>query len=198
MADFKLLGGTDPATQPLGQMTQGLGFPLRDVDPATSGGQVVVVHEEVIRAASPLTQEPTAVDTPLQITFGDAQVTGKGVDVDANGVFTCTAEGDYAIRIRLQLGRTSNPTSSIMFSRFLVNGVQIAAPIFTQLADSNDQIPTSFEGVIPLTAGDEFTIEIHRSSAGANSGGVFAATSALWGVAPSAQIIVTKTVAIET
>ena len=197
--DFKLLGSQDPVNNSLGQMTQGIGFPLRDVDPSLSGGTVTVQSEQVIRASSPDTQQPTAEDTPLQLTFGPAQTTGLGIDVDATGEFTCTIEDTYQIRLRLQFGRIGSPSSSIIFGRFLLNGVQVSEPVFAQLDDSEDVIPATFEGAIPLTIGDHFTVEIYRDSAGNNSGGVFAKTANLagWGTAPSCLMTVTRVIAIQ-
>jgi hypothetical protein len=81
-----------------------------------------------------------------------------------------------------------------------VNGLQAGDPVFAQLDDSEDVIPTTFEGVIPLTVGDTFTVEMIRDSAGINAGGVFAQTSnvAGWGTAPSCLCLVSRALAVQT
>lgn len=40
MSDFKLYGGAPPASDPAGVMTQGIGFPLREVDLTASPGLI--------------------------------------------------------------------------------------------------------------------------------------------------------------
>lgn len=199
MADFKILGGTDPATNVVGQMTQGLGFPLREVDETATGGSVTVQQEEILRATSDTTQEPTATDTPLQLAFGGAQTTGV-IDVDAAGTFTFQEEDEFTLRLRLNFGRTGNPGNAIIFARALINGVQIGNPVHAILDDGNFSVPATFEGIISSSVGDVMTIEIMRSSSGADAGGVFAEAAPLpgWLSSPSCLCLFTRSVAVAT
>ena len=195
MADFKLLGGTDPVTSELGSMSQGIGYPLRVVDESAAGGTVTVRTETELRAGSDVTQEPVAVDTPIQLSFGPAQV-NPIVSVDALGNFTFGVTDEFQVRLRLQFGRTGNPGTALIFGRALVNGVQLGDPVFTTLDDADFSIPTTFEGVVPFTAGDVLTVEIYRDSTGSNYGGVFAAVSTLWTTSPSCLMTITRTTAV--
>ncbi len=52
MPFFKLLGGSAPVNNPIGVMTEGIGYPLRQVDQSASGGSVSVIIETAILAAS--------------------------------------------------------------------------------------------------------------------------------------------------
>ena len=192
MADFfKLIGGEQPAVAPLAVMLQGIGFDLREVDAGTSAFNIFA--KEVIRAGHPTTQEPTALDTPIQILFGDAQ-TGDGWELDALGAFLNTRAGQYTFRVNLQIGRTDVPQIAIVFVRFMLNGVQFGDPVFTKLATPNDQIPTTFGAVVDIAVGDIVTVEIMRDSAGVNDGGIYAATCSIpaWGTAQSCVMVISE------
>ena len=66
-----------------------------------------VKEVEVLRASSLVAQSPTAVDTPLQVAFGAAQgAPADQVSISAAGLVTFNAAGNYAVRIKLQAGRT--------------------------------------------------------------------------------------------
>lgn len=191
--DFKLLGSANPVPiSGLALMTQGLGFPLRDVDAAPASGSEL---EEVLRAQSFVTQEPVAVDTPIQVSFGPAQNNGI-FDVDALGSLTALQTGQYNARLRLQMGRTGNPGVSIVFMRTLLNGVQIGSSVATALDDADNIVPTTFTGVLSLVVNDIVTVEIYRDSVGNNSGGVFTQVASLagWVDSPSTSAVFSRVV----
>jgi hypothetical protein len=194
---FKILGGTDPATSSLGLMTQGLGFPLRPVEPAVSAGAVQVQQVTRLDARSYLDQEPIALDTLLNLTLGDAQTTDN-FDVDAAGLVTCLVAGSYNVRFRLLFGRTGNNLTSTIFGRILFNGLQISDPVHTLLGNASAEIPTTFEAVFPMAIDDTLRLQIYRDSSGVDDGGVFSATASLggWGVSPSVIVYVTESLAI--
>lgn len=191
MADFKLLGNQTEVQSSLAKMTQGIGYPLRDVEDSLVAS--TIIPQRVLTADSFVDQNPVAVDTPLQITFGPAQAPGLGVDVDAAGNFTCTETGIYQTTLRLQVGRVGNPGVARVFIRVLLNGAQAGNSVFTQLDDSNLTLTGVFEGYFPLTQGDIVTVEVMRDSAGINEGGLFTETPVLaWNPAPSARVTVDK------
>lgn len=154
-----------------------------------------VKEVELLRAASTATQAPTAVDTPLQLTFGAAQKSGSDpVMINAAGLVTFNAAGNYAVRIKLQNGRTGASGTSILLSRLLINGVQAGSAAAVKMTQTDATTPTESRVVINATAGQTFVAQIMRDSAGSNFGGVYpqAATVSAWGTAPSALLVISR------
>jgi len=151
---------------------------------------------ELLRAASTVIQAPTAVDTPLQLTFCGAQGSiANPVMINAAGLVTFNTAGNYAVRIKLQNGRTGASGTSILLSRILLNGTQIGSPAAAKITQAESIFATdSACVVVNVTAGQTFSVQIMRDSAGANFGGVYpqAATVAAWGTAPSALLVVSR------
>lgn len=157
-----------------------------------------VKEVEVLRAASTVTQAPTAVDTALQLTFGPAQGSASDpVMINAAGLVTFNTAGNYAVRIKLQAGRTgASGTSgtSVLLSRILLNGAQYGSPAATKLVSADTTIPIESRVVINTTAGQTFAVQIMLDSAGTNFGGVYpqVATVTAWGTAPSALLVISR------
>ena len=157
--------------------------------------QINIETIEVLRAGSPITQEPVALDTAIQLSFGAPQSVSE-FDLDALGNLTCKVADEYSLWLRVQFGRTGTPGEAIVLMRALLNGTQAGASVFTRLDDASTVVPGTFQGVINLTAGDVITVEVARDSAGINEGGVFAfaPTIAGWNDAPSCQVIFNRIV----
>lgn len=154
-----------------------------------------VKEVEVLRTSSTVAQAPTAVDTALQLTFGAAQgAASNPVMINAAGLVTFNAAGSYAVRVKLQAGRTGASGTSILLSRILVNGAQYGSPAATKLVSADVTIPIESRVAINVTAGQTMAVQIMRDSAGANFGGVYpqTATVAAWGVAPSALLVISR------
>ncbi|HGH3558827.1 TPA: hypothetical protein ACJK1Q_004464 [Salmonella enterica subsp. enterica serovar Typhimurium] len=154
-----------------------------------------VKEVEVLRAPSTVVQAPTSVDTALQLTFGGAQGTASNpVMINAAGLVTFNTAGNYAVRIKLQAGRTGASGTSILLSRILVNGAQYGSPAATKLVSADATIPIESRVVINAIAGQTMAVQIMRDSAGTNFGGVYpqTATVAAWGVAPSALLVISR------
>lgn len=150
---------------------------------------------EVLRVASTVAQAPTAVDTPLQLTFGAA--TGAPTDpvmINAAGLVTFNKAGNYAVRIKTQNGRTGATGTSILLMRILVNGAQYGSPAATKITATDSTVPTESRVVLNPTAGQTFAVQIMRDSAGSNFGGVYpqAATVTAWGTAPSTLLVISR------
>jgi len=150
-------------------------------------------YQAKLSAFSSVTQNPSAVDTPLQITFGSAQTTAD-VSISAAGVITFNTSGNYLIDIFLRFGRSTSTGNAIILNRILKNGAQILNSNGVILSAATQTIP--FSAAIPLTmaAGDTMTMEVARDSAGTNDGGLFAVspTIAGWNIVPSATVVVNK------
>ena len=154
-----------------------------------------VKEVEVLRATSTATQAPTAVDTPLQVAFGAAQGSPTDpVSISAAGLVTFNVAGNYAVRIKLQAGRTGASGTSILLSRILLAGAQYGSPAATKLVSADVTIPIESRVVINATAGQTFAVQIMRDSAGSNFGGIYpqAATVTAWGTAPSGLLVISR------
>lgn len=150
-------------------------------------------YQAELSAFSSVNQNPSAVDTPLQITFGSAQTT-TDVSISAAGVITFNTSGNYLIDIFLRFGRSTSTGNAIVLNRILKNGAQILNSNGVILSAATQTIP--FSAAIPLTmaAGDTITMEVARDSAGTNDGGLFviSPTIAGWNIVPSATVVVNK------
>lgn len=154
-----------------------------------------VKEVEVLRAASTATQAPTAVDTALQVSFGAAQGSASDpVMINSAGTVTFNTAGNYAIRIKLQNGRTGATGTSILLSRILLNGAQVGSTAAVKMTQTDATTPSESRVVLNPTAGQTFQVQIMRDSAGSNFGGVYpqTATVAAWGVAPSALLVISR------
>lgn len=154
-----------------------------------------VKEVEVLRAPSTVAQAPTAVDTALQLTFGAAQNSAANpVMINAAGVVTFNVAGNYAVRIKLQCGRTGATGTSILLSRILLGGAQFGSAACVKMTQTDATTPTDSRVVINATAGQTLAIQIMRDSAGSNFGGVYpqVATVTAWGTAPSALLVISR------
>lgn len=154
-----------------------------------------VKEVEVLRAASTATQAPTAVDTALQVSFGSAQGSASDpVMINAAGLVTFNQAGNYAVRIKLQNGRTGATGTSILLSRILLNGAQIGSAAAVKMTQTDATTPSESRVVVNPTAGQTFQVQIMRDSAGSNFGGVYpqTATVTAWGIAPSALLVISR------
>lgn len=152
-----------------------------------------VKEVEVLRASSTVAQAPTAVDSALQLTFGATQGTASNpVMINAAGLVTFNVAGNYAVRIKLQQGRTGSTGTSILLSRILLNGTQYGFPAAVKMENQNVIAVTESRVVLDVTAGATFSVQIMRDSSGNNSGGVVpqAATVTAWGTAPSTLLVI--------
>lgn len=154
-----------------------------------------VKEVEVLRAFSTVAQAPTAVDTPLQVAFGAAQgAPADPVMINAAGLVTFNQAGNYAVRVKLQCGRTGASGTSILLSRLLLAGAQYGSPAATKLVSADVTIQIESRVVINATAGQTFAVQIMLDSAGSNFGGIYpqAATVTAWGTAPSALLVISR------
>ena len=154
-----------------------------------------VKEVELLRAPSIIAQAPTAVDTPLQLVFGAAQKSASDpVMINAAGLVTFNTAGNYAVRIKLQCGRTGATGTSILLSRLLLSGTQIGSTACVKLTQTDATTPTESRVILNPTAGQTLAVQIMRDSTGSNFGGVYqqAATVTAWGTAPSALLVISR------
>ena len=149
---------------------------------------LIVNEQEVFRAVSYVTQEPSALDIPIQITYGAAQA-NEYFSLDASGQFTVLTAGNYSLILRLVFGRTGSPGVANLFARGLINGIQNVGSIHALLDDSSQSSSSLFFLSATLPASTVFSSQLMRSSAngGVNAGGLFAQPAPLAGWQPSAS-----------
>lgn len=145
------------------------------------------------RASSAASQQPVAVDTPLQVEFGSSIVT-PDASLAPDGTLTFNTAGDYFITVFLRFGRLTSGGVAILFNRFLINDVQNLNSNSVKLPDSDIIIPFSATIGISAQPGDTYKQQIMRDSGGTNAGGLFqqSPTTLPWATSPSATIAVSK------
>lgn len=150
-------------------------------------------YTQIMGAFSGSSQNPAALDTPIQVSFGSAQ-TLTDVSLASNGTVTFNTPGRYLITLFLRFGRIGGAGTSIILNRFLVNNVQGLNSNVCSVDNANITIPFSTTLSMSVNAGDTFKLEIMRDSSGNNSGGLIATIPTLpsWNISPSATIIVSK------
>lgn len=160
-----------------------------------------VKEVEVLRAPSLVNQLPAALGTPLQLVFGSAQNSSADpVSINASGLVTFNVAGNYAVRIKLQCGRSGATGVVTIASRIMLNSVQYGSSAAVRLDNANTIMPTESRVVINATAGQTLAIQIVRDSVDSsiNAGGVYAITPATsgWAVSPSALLVISRLEAV--
>ena len=169
---------------------------VREVATQTADSMLYAVKEvELLRAPSTVIQAPSALDTALQVTFGAAQKSASDpVMVNAAGLITFNIAGNYAVRVKLENGRTGSTGTSVLLSRLVKNGAAYGSPASVKLTSSDETVPTDSRVIIDAAAGDTFAVQIMRDSAGTNFGGLYpqVAVVTAWGTVPSALLVVSR------
>lgn len=153
---------------------------------------------EILRAFATTTQQPSALNTPLQVTFGAAQkAPSDPVMINAAGLVTFNQAGNYAVRIKLQCGRLALAGQATVNSRILINGAQYGSPSAARIDSSAQIVPTESRVALNgIAAATTFQVQIMRDGAdsGVNAGGIFAVTSAVpaWGISPSSLLVISR------
>jgi hypothetical protein len=163
--------------------------PVSLFDPADIITQPIMVATSVASS-----QEPSALDTPLQVEIGPAQNTGADpVMIDVNGLITFNEAGTYRLDVTAHFGRTGGAGVSYLMTRELINGVQQGNSLASRLDDSDVLLPFSFETWLTVPASTTAAFEVIRDSAGNNSGGLFRQESSNgWVAAPSFSVTISK------
>ena len=149
----------------------------------------------VLNAFSTVIQAPSALNTPLQVTFGGAQGSSSTpVMIDALGNITFNQSGLYIINAYGSVERTgSSGGTAIFLFRGLVNGTPSTTTKAFHLDTPDVAFP--YEITIPFqaTAGNVLTFQVMRDSSGANHGGLYPHTNlGGWGNVPSTEILIWK------
>ncbi len=117
-------------------------------------------------------QEPTIVDTPIQVEYGAAQSV-TDVSMAADGALTFNTTAKYQININAHYGRSGAAGVSLLLFRLLMDNVAFGKPLAAKVESSNILVPWSSTFIIQATAGQVLTSELMRDSTGDNSGGIY-------------------------
>lgn len=156
-----------------------------------------VKEVEVLRATSAVNQLPTALGTAIQVSFGAAQNSSSDpVMINAAGLVTFNQAGAYAVRIKLQCGRTGATGVVTLVSRIRVGATQYGSSASVRLDNANTIVPTESRVVINATAGMTLNVQVVRDSvdSSTDAGGLYAIQPATagWSASPSALIVVSR------
>lgn len=140
-------------------------------------------------------QEPSGLDTPLQVEFGIEQGGGSDpVQLSSAGAITFNQAGLYLFNGYGNFERQgSSGGVSIVAFRSLINGVQVGESKMVEIDKVGVAIP--YEVTVPLnvSVGDVLTWEILRDSSGINAGGLYTHTLlSSWSDIPSSAFTIWK------
>jgi len=157
------------------------------------GGQMTAT--QVLNASSTVAQNPSGLDTALQVSFGAAQGTASDpVMIDAAGTVTFNETGLYLVNGMGNIHRTGPSGIALLLFRGLVNGSQAGIIKGFELDTADVMMP--YEITIPFSvsvAGTTFAFQIMRDSSGADDGGLIPqVTAGPWDDIPSANMQIWK------
>ena len=149
----------------------------------------------VLAAVDTTNQEPSGLDSVLQVKFGAAQKTATDpVMLDALGNITFNQGGLYLFNGYANFERQgSSGGVTVTLFRALLNGVQSGPTKGVELSGTGIMFPYELTLPIQVSAGDVLTWEIMRDSSGVNGGGLYIHTnSGPWSNVPSADVNIYK------
>ena len=145
----------------------------------------------LLSSSSTANQEPSGLDTVLQVTFGAASGTPSDpVQLAADGTITFNEAGLYLFNGFGNFER-QGPSGgvSVTLFRALINGSQVGVIKAVELDSTGVMIPYEVTTPIQANAADTLTWEILRDSSGVDQGGLYTHTTlSAWDDVPSASI----------
>lgn len=150
-----------------------------------------------LSASSTSNQDPSGLDTILQVEFGAAQGTSSdAVQVDASGTITFNQTGLYFVNFHASFQRDTTSNNAYVLLRNLVNDSPNGFVRAIELRDNDTLIPHDETFPISITAASttlKFQIIRDSGNSGADDGGLHAVTTASsFADAPSASIEIWK------
>ena len=149
----------------------------------------------VLAAVDTTNQEPSGLDSVLQVKFGAAQKTATDpVMLDALGNITFNQAGLYLFNGYANFERQgSSGGVAVTLFRALLNGVQTGPTKGVELSGTGIMFPYELTLPIQVSAGNVLTWEIMRDSSGVNAGGLYIHTnSGPWSNVPSTDVNIYK------
>jgi hypothetical protein len=190
----KISGYANDSTPNLGDKLIGTDVDNLNATKNFTIGQVVSLANANLNATQVL-NGPSALNTPLLVSFGAAQGSSSTpVQMDSAGTILFNESGLYIVNGFGSVERQgSSGGSAVILFRVLLNGVQITATKSIELSSTG--VITPYEITIPFqaTAGDVIRFQIMRDSSGVDAGGLYVHTVlGGWSNVPSSQIQIWK------
>lgn len=138
--------------------------------------QSEITNFDLITAESFDIQSPVGLDLPLQIQYGDAQISDdRTVEIDANGTVIFHQKGEYELDFVFNVGRGSNNQHAYLLLYSEVNDVELSSDIRISITvdHSDDDLPITYNTHKTFKDGDFVKLYIVRDSKGDNDGGLF-------------------------
>lgn len=170
-------------------------YHVYDITSASPAGGVFRETTLISGFSVAASQQPAALDTPLQIEFGAAQGSvSDPVQLSATGAITFHQAGQYIVNYVSHFGRIGAAGTSVLFTRSLINGVVVGNSRSATISDSTQLLPFALRVKINVNVGDVLTLQLVRDSSGDNSGGFFQRDPIAvgWPNAPSASIEIAR------
>ena len=150
---------------------------------------------QVLNGSSTVAQAPSALDTPLVVSFGAAQGSpSTDVELLAGGKVIFNRAGSYFVNGYGSVERQGGSGGvAIVLFRAVLNGTQISTTKGFHLDSVNLTVPYEVSIPFQANAGDVLEFQIMRDSSGVNAGGLYPHTNlGGWSNVPSAQIQIWK------
>lgn len=144
----------------------------------------------LIRAKSvAASQEPSSLDTPIQVEYGPQQATSQ-VEISANGTVLFKETGLYYLSIHGQYGSPGGGGEAALRFRGELNGLPIGDVYSATVKDTKTSVPLIVPFFINAIPGDDFKTFLLRDSSYTNKGGLFREDTALagWDDSPCAAL----------
>lgn len=167
---------------------------FRFITPSDISGLGLNGYDLVLSSASiSSTQNPTGLNTPLQVNFGPT-ASSTAASLSSSGTLTFNQEGEYLVTVFLRFGRTTGAGTATILNRLLLNDAQTLRTNVVSLTDSAAVIPFSASMLFRTSPGDTLKMEIARDGSGVNNGGLVSVTPSImgWSASPTASILVYK------
>lgn len=155
--------------------------------------------DEHVELYSKVTQNPTGLDTPLQVQL-DNSYTGTAFDVTSAGIFTMKQPGLFDVRASMTLGRSNNTGDSFVIVRgdldpggAVAQGwVQHTEARAFEIESKRVSVPVLFNAVFEIPSvgvvAPKVRLVIYRDSIGVDDGGVISINSTLFGATASVSL----------
>lgn len=150
-------------------------IPLKDITEAFSP-----FNERDLRAYSLNNQSPTTFNSPIDINFENAELSGSGrVTLFSNNQITFNRDGYFSLRATLNLARVNSNQAVYLASRFVLDSgggfIQMGETKGIVIESNRFSVPITIEYYGEFKAGDVVKVQLVRLNAlpqSANDGGI--------------------------
>ena len=156
---------------------------------------IVTVQDVITSFSTAASQNPTGLDTVMQVEFGGGGGYTGPIQVNPDGGIQVNTTGSYTVKTTFSIGRAGTTGVASLYLRRLINGFQIGKSVHFLVSSDESYIPfvDSFTSI--LSENTTLTYQLIRDSGeGGNYGGLFESvpTTTGWGTSPTASVTVSR------